>query len=119
MVVPIFPDGQYDHSSSWQNGNDRVMWERTFAMGPDTERRIAQAMITANPGTPDREIRLKMTAPPAPAPSPLVKTSPTLDDVLGTRAQPDYGHMYDRSPTDFSGSNGAYSGTSQPSLGAW
>jgi hypothetical protein len=119
MPVPVFPDGEYDHSHAWQNASDRVSWERTFATGTEGARRMAQAMITANPATPADEIRLKMTGLPPEAPSDPVKVSPTLEDVLGTRPQPDYGHMYDRAPTDFSGSPAGYSGSSRSSLPGW
>ena len=104
-MIPVFPDGQYSHPP-WNNANDRVEWERTFAVGTDAQKRMAVAMITASPDTPEAMIRLNMTMPPPPAPAPLSVTQMTLDDVLGTSAKADTGHMYDRAPTDFSGTPG-------------
>lgn len=62
---------------------------------------MAQAVQTADPATPEALIRQYMTAgPPAdvgPAPPP-----PTIETVLdGSALQPR--HLYDRAPTDFSG----------------
>jgi hypothetical protein len=117
--MQVYPDGDYEHGATWVNTNDRVMWERTFAVGTDEQRRIAQAAITADPNTPGDEIRLKMTMPPPPAMSAPVKVSPGLDDVLRVGAQPDSAHLYDRSPTDFSGTRAVREGSSYPSISAY
>lgn len=114
-MVPVFPDGQYSHPP-WNSANDRVEWERTFAVGTDSQKRMAVAMITASPDTPEAMIRLNMTMPPPSAPSALSVTQMTLDDVLGTSAKADTGHMYDRSPTDFSGTPAGLMPSSTPGL---
>lgn len=116
MMVAIYPDGQYDHAS-WQNANDRVMYERTFAQGNREQQLVAQAMICANPETPNDEIRAKMTAQPVPEFG-MEKNDPTLDDVLSGAAF-QTGHLYDQSPTDFSGSNASTEASSVPSLPYW
>jgi hypothetical protein len=116
--VNIFPDGRYDHGATFRNANDRVEWERTFRTGTDAQRLMAAAMITANPGTPEAEIREKLSVPPLPAAGPVSVTQMTITDVLGIGAAADAGHMYDRSPTDFSGTPGGYSASSVPGLSA-
>lgn len=112
-MIPVFPEGQYDHSHAWQNASDRASWERTWQTGTDGQRKMAQAMITQSMATPDAEIRAKMTMPPPPAPSGPAGVQLTLDDVLQIGPK---GIPASRKPTDFSGSEGGYSGTSQPSL---
>lgn len=115
-------DGIYDRSHTWQNANDRVEWERSFTTGSGPTRAMASAMIAANPLTSADEIRAVMTAPPMPAPSGLVKVSPTLDDVLNTGPMgytTPGSHLYDSAPTDFTGSQGAREGSSIPSLSAY
>lgn len=120
-MVAVFADGQYDHSSTWANANDRVEWERSFATGSAATRKMASAMISANPVTPAEEIRAVMTAPPMPPPAGM-KVSPTLDDVLSTGPMgytPPGSHLYDSAPTDFTGTQGAREGSSIPSLSAY
>jgi hypothetical protein len=115
-MIPVFPQGEYDHSHAWQSTDDRVAWERTFATGTDGQRKMAQAMITANRATPADEIRAKMASYPPPAPSGLVKVSLTLNDVLGVG--PD-ATPTPHAPTDFSGTPAGMSATSRPSLGGF
>lgn len=116
--ISVYPDGQYEHGAAWNNANDRVMWERTFSIGTDEARKIAQAMITQNMATSDDEIRAKLSVPPPPAPLPGMTVAPTLDDVLniGPKADP---VLNSRKMTDFSGTSGSMSGTSGPGLSAW
>lgn len=114
--ISVYPDGDYEHGATWVNANDRVMWQRTFSEGTDAMREMAQAMITANPDTPEAEIRANMTAQPVVQRG--MKTSPTLDDVLSVGAQGyNPGHLYDRAPTDFSGTPAGMQSSSYPSLG--
>ena len=47
----------------WYNDlNDRLMYQRAFLTGGGQTKRIAQAMLSQNPLTPDSEIRQNMTA---------------------------------------------------------
>lgn len=102
MVVPVFPEGQYDHSHAWQNASDRASWERTWQTGSDGQRKMAQAALTADPSMPAEVIRANMTAPVVTQVG--TKTSMTIDDVLNVGPQGfNPGHLYDRAPTDFSG----------------
>lgn len=117
-MVAVWPDGDYSHGATWANSSDRVAWERSFQVGTAQTKRMAQAMLAASPDTTADEIRANMTAP-------IIvqrgkKTSPTLDDVLNTGPSGyDPGHLYDRAPTDFSGTSaGAESGPG-PSLNAY
>lgn len=116
--ISIYPDGDYEHGATWVNANDRVAWQRTFAQGTAEQQEMAKAMITANPGTPATEIRANMTAPFVTQRG--MKTSMTLDDVLKVGAQGfDPGHLYDRAPTDFSGTPAGMEASSFPSLGGY
>jgi hypothetical protein len=111
----VFPDGDYSHGATWMNANDRVMWERSFQQGTDSTRRMAEAALTADPATPADLIRNSMVAP-------IVtqvgsKQELTIDQVLGVGpAGFNPGHLYDRAPTDFTGTpSGA--GPSDPTTG--
>lgn len=117
-MVAVYPDGDYSHGATWMNANDRVAWERSFQVGTDSTKRMAQAMLTANPETPADQIRANMTAPIVEQRG--MKLEPTLSDVLNVGAQGyDPGHLYDRAPTDFSGTPAGRDGTSFPSLSGW
>lgn len=102
----------YDDTHTWQNANDRVAAERVFMEGNQSRRKEAMALITANPVTPEEEIRARLTIPGVPPRFGYVKNdAPVLDEVLNI-IPPDPGTY----PTDFSGSNGEYSGSSVPTL---
>jgi hypothetical protein len=110
------PDTVYDSSVNykWMNANDRVAWQRAFETETNpVEQRMAQAMIVANPDTPDKEIRDNMTAQPQPRFGVEV-TQLTITDILGQNI-PD---PADRSQqwNDFSGTNGQYEGTARPGI---
>ena len=114
--MSIYSDGNYSHGATFQNANDRVMWEQTFAVGTEGQKKMAAAMIASSPATTAEEIRFAMTAPLR-TPQRGVKVEPDLGTVLNVGASgPISGHMNDSAPTDFSGSNGSYSGTSMPGL---
>jgi len=117
-MVAVFADGDYGHGATFHDANDRVLWERTFATGTDGMRKMAAAAITASPDTPAAEIRANMTAPVISQRG--MKTSPTLDDILNVGpAGFNPGHLYDRAPTDFSGTPAGRDGTSVPSMSAY
>lgn len=99
----LWPDGDYSHGATWMNASDRVAWERSFSVGTDSTRRMAEAALAADPNTPASMIRANMTAPVIMQRG--TKVSPTLDTVLNAGpAGWNPGHLYDRSPSDFSGS---------------
>ncbi len=117
MGISVFPDGDYEHGATWVNANDRVAWQRTFAQGTDAQRKQALAAITADPNTPESEIRANLTAGQVVQRG--MKIEPTLNDVLGVGATGyDPGHLYDRAPTDFSGTPAGMQSSSLPSLDA-
>ncbi len=116
MDVGLWPDGNYSHGATFVNASDRAAWESTFRMGTDGQRRMAVAMITANPNTSEDEIRAKLSSPPPPAPGPVSVTQMTLDDVLAVGATVNSAHLYDRSPSDFSGSPAGRDASSVPSI---
>jgi hypothetical protein len=107
--------GILDDTHTWQNENDRVAYERAFASGTLSEKRMAIALMTASPLTPDNEIRAQLTAPvntPMLAPAEPI----TINDIFdGGVADP---HAKDQSPTDYSGGNGGYTG-SERGLASW
>jgi hypothetical protein len=118
-MVAVFADGDYGPGATFRDANDRVLWERTFATGTDGMKKMAAAAILADPATPADEIR-QATTPPLPAYSGLVKASPTIDDVLSVGPQGySPGRLYDRAPTDFSGTPAGRDGTSVPSMSAY
>lgn len=110
MPIPVFPEGQYDHSHAWQNASDRASWERTWQTGSDGQRKMAQAALTADPSMPAEVIRANMTAPIVTQAG--SKTTLTLDDVLNVGPQGfNPGHLYARAPTDFSGTPAGMQGS--------
>jgi hypothetical protein len=114
----LWPDGDYSHGATWMSASDRVSWERSFQQGTDSTRRMAEAALTADPSTPAELIRASMTAPIIVQRG--MKTSPTLDDVLGVGpAGFSPGHLYDRAPTDFSGTPAGTDAGSPNSLNAY
>ena len=101
-MIPVFPEGIYDHSHAWQNASDRASWERTWQTGTAGQQKMAQAALTADPNMPADVIRANMTAVPIVQAG--MKTSMTIDDVFRVGPQGfNPGHLYDRAPTDFSG----------------
>jgi hypothetical protein len=102
----------YDDTHTWQNANDRVSWERAFTEGNQARRKEALALVLADRATTDQEIRDQLIIKGTPPRQGYEKNdAPTLDEVLIT-PPPDPGTY----PTDFSGSNGEYSGSSTPTL---
>lgn len=117
-MVAVYPDGQYDHGSTWANANDRVLWERTFTTGTDAMKKMSAAMLLAAPDTPAEVVREVMAKPLFTQRG--MKTEPTIDDVLNTGPSgPVVTHVYDQAPTDFSGTPAGRDGSSVPSLSAY
>lgn len=109
------PDGILDHTHTWINENDRVSYERAFANGDLAAKRCAQAILSADPATPEAVITEQMTAPlytPTKAPGVPV----TIADIFGGRLpDPD---VYNNAPTDYSGGPAGYSG-SERNVSSW
>jgi hypothetical protein len=104
----------------WNNLNDRVAYERMFAEGHPTKMRIAQAMISQNPLTPDSEIRRNMTAKPQPRFG--VKTEQlTIRDVLDHNYEHENAKYQQNHSlwNDFSDSDGEINSTDRPYLAVW
>jgi hypothetical protein len=109
--MPLQVSTQYDttHLWQWNNVQDRVAAERAFLSGSRADRRMAQALITANPLTPESQIREEMTVPGVPPRFGYPDEALTLGDVFGGGLpDPD---LNARAPIDFSGGNGGYTGT--------
>ena len=115
MVYRI-PDTVYDSgvNAQWQNANDRVAYQRAFDQGDRQTQKIAQALMVANPLTPNLEIQVNMNQPDVPARFGYDDTPATINRVLASEF--DVNHVNDKAWNDFSGSNGEYSGTEVPSL---
>lgn len=102
-------DSILDRTHTWQNAQDRVAFQRAFATGTLAERRMAQAALTANPLTPEAEIREQMTVPGVPSRYGYPDEALTIDDVFGGGLpRPD---IDDKPPSDYSGGNGSYTGS--------
>lgn len=114
-MVYVLPDAALDHSHQWQNAQDRVEWQRAFGE-PDAQRQMmAQAMLCANPLTPEQMIQDNLTVHDVPPREGYpAGSAPTIDDIFGG-GLPDP-HLHDAPPTGFGGTNGEYSGTDYPSM---
>lgn len=116
MPTPVqFPDGNYDTSHMWQNTDDRVSYERAFQQDPVEQRKIAQALATADPGTPQDAITALMTVPGVPPRFGYRDEAFTIGDMFSRSL----GHVNDFPPTNFSGRVSEFSGTSTPSIPPW
>lgn len=58
VANPVYDEGLRPW---WNNLNDRVDYQRKFTAGDGETKRIAQAMLSQNPLTPNDEIRANMT----------------------------------------------------------
>lgn len=110
-------DSIYDGTHTWQNANDRVEFEHAFKQDPRQQKLMAQAEATADPGYPEAMIREYMTAG-APADAGPARPQPTIESVLsGEALQPN--RLYDRAPTDFSGTPAGMEASTTPAIPAW
>lgn len=92
-------DARYDHTQPWSSMF--LPSSDVFRQDPRQVALMSQAIQTANPDMPEEVIRQSMTVGP-PADVGPARPQPTIGSVLdGSALQP--GHLYDRSPTDFSG----------------
>lgn len=107
---------------AWQNAHDRVSYQRAFEQGSTQDRKVAQALISANVTTPNIEIRVNMSQPPVVELDHPVNIPPTIDDILANDINFNAKHLNDSAATDFSGSNGSYGATERPyvpATGTW
>jgi hypothetical protein len=110
-------DTIYDNTHTWRNANDRVEFEHAFKQDATQQRLMAQATMTADPAYPESAIRMNMTAG-LPADAGPARPQPTIETVIdGSALQA--GHLYDRAPTDFSGTPAGMESSSTPAIGAW
>jgi hypothetical protein len=111
------PDTVYDSgvNAYWTNANDRVSYQRAFNEGNGEQKRIAQALLTANPQTANIEIQRNMNVPNLPSRFGYDDTPLTLPEVLGNENSLSSMHSWN----DFSGKDSSYSGTDLPSLPIW
>lgn len=105
----------FDIFPFWNNLSDRVAYMRMFASGRDQDMRIAQAMISQDPNTPDSEIRRNMTngSPPKygyPA------DELTISQVLSGEFHQQASHINDSAWNDFSDDNSETNAAARPGI---
>jgi len=98
-----------DNTHTWQNAEDRVAFQRAFSSGTLAERRMAQAALSANPLTPESEIRDQMIVTSVPPRYGYPDEALSIDDVFGGGIPSPYIDV--RGPNDYSGGNGSYTGS--------
>jgi hypothetical protein len=76
------PDGLLDSTAERQNANDRVEYEKAFESGELETRKMAMALMCADPSTPENFIRANLTNPEMPPRYGYTDIEPTLDDVF-------------------------------------
>jgi hypothetical protein len=107
-------DTQYDNTHPWDSFYNGVPMSRVLQQDPRQQQLMNQAVATANPALPAEVIRESMTAGP-PADAGPARPQPTIDTILdGSALQP--GHLYDRAPTDFSGTPAGIEASSRPGI---
>ena len=111
----VQPNTEYDMTHSWQN--DRVEYERTFYGGTYEQNTCAQALISANPMTSNKEIAENMNMPHNPPRSGYETKPLTIQDVLYDQIP--QSHIGDAHTTDFSGKVSGRDGTSIPTIPMW
>lgn len=102
----------------WNNLHDRDSFYREFSTGHPEKMRIAQAMISQNPLTPDSEIRQNMTVHSVPAKTGYPTAELTVSQVLN-KDFADSDHVNDAAWNDFSGEQGEINSTQRPYLNVW
>jgi hypothetical protein len=117
----LLPETIYDIDANyhWQNANDRVAYEREMFGGTYEERTAAQALMTANPQTPNAEITANLDHPFIPAKYGYDTDQITIDDILAGPLTQNRGHVADYHTTDFSGRVSGRDCTEIPSLPLW
>lgn len=107
-------DSVYDNTHAWDSLYNGLTSSGAFQPSPGEQRLMDQARMTSDPATTDAAIRANMTAGP-PADAGLAPPQPTIEAVLdGSALQPP--HLYDRAPTDFSGTPAGMEASSRNSI---
>jgi hypothetical protein len=94
-------DTDYDNTHPWDSMYNGMPSSDVYKQDPLQQRLMSQAAMTADMGTPADVIRVNMTAG-LPADAGPARPEPTIDGVL-SGADLQTQHLYDRAPTDFSG----------------
>ena len=103
----------------WQNNvNDRVDYQRAFLAGGGEIKRIAQAMLSQNPLTPDSEIRQNMTSYGTPPRFGYHTTQLTALEILRDKLNSDT-NIQVNEWNNFSGGQGEINSTIRPNNGVW
>jgi len=76
------PDGVLDDTHSWQNENDMREYERAFRSPADEQRKMAMALLCADPATPENFIRAELSDSSMPPRYGYTNSEPTIDDVF-------------------------------------
>lgn len=109
-------DTQYDYTQPWSSVF-LAQSSDVFHQDPRQVKLMNQAVMTANPATPEDLIRANMTAG-MPVDAGPARPQPTIESVLdGSALQPP--RLYDRAPTDFSGTPAGMEASSSPAIPAW
>lgn len=114
MPWSITADARYDNTHPWDSFYNGVPLDDVLKQDPRQHQLMAQAVATANPGYPAEMIREYMTAGP-PVDAGPARPQPTIETVLNGSAL-QASHLYDRAPTDFSGTPAGIEASSRPSL---
>src|SRR6266478_8250820 len=101
-------DGRYayDVYPWFNNANDRVAYQRAFESGHPEAMRIAQAMLSQDPLTPDSEIRQNMTTRNFPPRFGYRTDELTISEVLSSDLELSGAHVNTTLWNEFSDSNG-------------
>jgi hypothetical protein len=108
-----------DVNYHWQNANDRVSYQREFFTGTYEQRLCAQALMTANPETPNEEISANLDNPYVPDRFGYDDNQITIHDILDGPLAESRSHVADYHTTDFSGKVSGRDGSEVNSLPLW
>lgn len=100
---------------NWQNTNDQVSASRSFNLDPIEQQKISIALQCADPNTPEAAIQERLTVPGVPPRFGYRDQQYGIDDMFSR----DLGHVNDYAPSNFSGTQGEFTGTSTPATPAW
>jgi hypothetical protein len=76
------PDGRLDSTHTWQSETDRESYMRAFQTGSAEDKRMAVALMCADPATPENVIRRQLTNVFIPPRLGYDRTEPDIDVVL-------------------------------------
>lgn len=115
------PNTVYDTNTNyhWQNASDRESLLRTFSQDDIQHRKMAQALLTANPLTTNEEIQVNMNQPGSPGKLDERQETMGIEDVLANDINYNANHLNDSHATDFSGSQAGWEATMRPYNAIW